>query len=172
MIPSISFTSITNRVDWNDQAHYEVAPNYDALWDSNPQPDNARWVDETDPVDGKETAKYILKKVSLSNPATMIKIYADVFKPNNSAVDFYYKTLPVDKSTGLEEESWIYVPFDDEFVSSTADEFIEASITIGDEDLGQSPIPDFKEFRVKMVLKTKNTAIPPRVKKFRAIALT
>ena len=173
MIPSISFTSITNRVDWNDQAHYEVAPNHDYLWDTeNPQPDKARWVDETDPVEGVESAKYVLQKVTLANPATMLKIYADIFKPKNSTVDFYYKTLPVESSGGLEDQPWIYAPFDEDFVSSTAGEFIESTITIGDEDLGVMPIPDYREFRIKMVLRSKNSAIVPRVKRFRAIAVT
>jgi len=171
-IPSISFTSISNRIDWNDQAHYEVAPNNDPQWDSTPQPDKARWVDEVDPLKGVESPKYVLKKVTLANPATMLRIYADVFKPNNTTVDFYYKTLPVEKSSGLENEPWIYAPYDAEFVSSTVNEFIETRITIGDEDIAQTPIPDYKEFRVKMVLRSKNSAVPPRVKNFRAIAVT
>ena len=102
----------------------------------------------------------------------MLKIYADVFKPNNTTVDFYYKTLPVEKSTGLENEPWIYAPYDQEFVSSSANEFIETQITVGDEDVAQMPIPDYREFRVKMVLRSKNSAVSPKVKNFRAIAVT
>lgn len=173
MMPTIGFTTITNRVDWNDQAHYEVAPNYDNLWDTeNPVPENARWVDETDYVNGVESAKYVLKKVTLANPATTIKIYADVFKPNNSAVDFYYKILPVEKSSGLENEDWVKAPYDTEFVSSSANDFIEAEVTVGDPDYGQTPLLDFKEFRIKAVLRTKNSAIVPKVKNLRAIAVT
>ena len=56
--------------------------------------------------------------------------------------------------------------------ASSANDFIESEITLGDADLGQTPLLDFKEFRIKIVLRSKNSAVPPKVKNLRAIAVT
>ena len=159
VLPSFSFQSVTNRIDWNDEEHMDVAPNVD------------RYVAETDKRLGMEKCKYVLKKVTLKNSATMLRIYTDIYRPNDSMVDIYYKILPAESSEGLEDQQWILAPYPD-FVSPTVDDFRETEITMGDEDVGQTPLPEYKEFRIKIVLRTKNSANPPKVKNFRAIAVT
>ena len=178
LLSSMGVVAITNRCDWNDCETYSVPPNQTTdgvgVLTCNPEnPDyNARYVFETDPKGGVEKSKYILHRVSLKNPATSMRIYMDVYKNLDSAVDVYVKTLPVEESGGLEVVPWMKVDFDKEFTSADDNDFIEAQITLGDESIGQQPLPDFKEFRVKIVLRTKNSAKPPRVKNFRAIAVT
>ncbi len=173
----ISMTTITNRCDWNSCENYSIAPNQTVdelplICDESNPAYNARYISETNVDGGSEGAKYIVKKVTLSNPATSLRIYLDIYKTVDSDVMVYYKTLPVESSESIEDMAWVNAKFDNEITSEQADEFIEITSTIGDPDVGQSPLPDFKEFRVKIVMKAKNSSKPPKAKNFRAIAVT
>ena len=176
-LASVSMTTITNRVDFNTCLNYSVEPNQTTdglalVCDIDDVDYNARWVNETDATIGSESSKYIVKKVSLSNPATSLRMFLDVYKTVDSDVLVYYKTLPVESSSSIEEVKWIKAEFDNDVTSEQADEFKEVQVTIGDPELGQTAIPDFKEFRFKIIMKAKNSAKPPRAKNFRAIAVT
>jgi hypothetical protein len=161
LLDSLDMVSITNRVEYNSKETYEdVSFNVDD------------WIEETDPVSGKEQAKYVVKKVLLTNPATTLKILMDVKKSENDEIDIYYRTLLSEDTKQLESVEWVKTEYDEDVTSEHEDDFREISITLGDEEYAQTPLQDFKEFSVKIVLKAKNTAKPPRCKNFRAIAVT
>ena len=174
-ISSVTMTTVTNRCDWNSCLNYSVSPNQtvDGLaleCDEESADYNARWSGEHDENGG--STKYIAKKVTLTNPATSLRMFLDVYKSVDNDVVIYYKTLPVESSESLEDMDWVQADYDNDVTSTGDDDFKEISVTIGDPDTAQTPLPDFKEFRFKIVLKTTNSAKPPRGKNFRAIAVT
>jgi hypothetical protein len=171
---SFSFVGLTNKIDWNDVTTYSIAPN--ATTDGNPLIEdvndpayNGRWTPETNPGGGNEKSKYLIKKVSLTNPATSLKVLMDVYKPIDSEINVYYKYLPVESNESLQTQDWILVNFDEDVTSEHEKDFREVTITIG--DYPSTPLPDFKDFVVKLVLRSKNSSNPPKVKRFRAIAV-
>ena len=177
VLPATSFITITNRIEYNTCQNYSIEPNATTdgaalVCDPSDPSFNARWKGE-EVFDGiYDASRYITKKVTLSEPATSLRVFMDVYQNIDNEIEVYYKTLETEKDTRLEDEKWVYAPFDKEVTSSKDDEFREVSITIGDEGLGQTPLPDFKEFRFKIVLKSKNSAKPPRIKNFRVVAVS
>ena len=173
---TVSFTSITNRVDWNDCGNFSVAPNADT--EGNPvicDPDDVaytgttRWKQETSFDGGSEGAKYIMKPVTLETPATNLKVYMDLLNFLDTEVQIFYRTLPAESDDEIKNMTWVQAALDAEVVSQTDTEFNEAEVTIP--PMPTDILPEFKSFQVKLVLRSQNSARPPKVKNFRAIAV-
>lgn len=171
------FTTITNRVEWNDCPNFSVAPNADTggnpvICDSTDvsYTGTHRWKVETDYDGGSEGAKYIMKPVNLDNPATNIKIYMDILTFLDTEVTVFYRTLPAESDDEIKNVEWIELAFDAEVLSEKDDDFRETEITVPNDPI--DILPEFKAFQVKIILRSKNTARPPKVKNFRAIAVT
>lgn len=170
-LDSIGFTSITNRIDYNDCENYSVAPNA-GQWnlDCDEIGSTARWLPERLPTGGTENAKYIMKPVHLKNPATNIKVYLDVLKHLHSDIEVWYRTLPTELENDINEQSWTFQDFDKDVVSESDQDYKEAEVTIP--GFSGELLPEFKAFQIKIIMKSKNSAQPPKVKNFRAIAVT
>ena len=174
-LDSQSFTTITNRVDWNACENYSVSPN--ATTDGNALVCdpllggyNPRHIPETASTGGVEGAKYIMKPVLLKNPASGIKVYMDVLKYLDSDIEVYYRTLPSETDDEIINQDWVYVAFDEDVISEADSDFKEVEVSIPDVISGL--LPEFKAFQIKLVMKSRNSCKPPKVKKFRAIAVT
>lgn len=155
---SLAFTAIRNRVDFNVPDNFNVAPNA-----------TNRWVDEESSIGTVEPSKYIMNPVNLSNPASNIQVYMDVLKPINTLVQVYARTLPVDVEDDIQNLPWVLYEFNDDVVAEHNDDYREVEISIP--GVGPVELPEFKAFQVKLVMKSKNSAKPPKVRQFRAVAV-
>lgn len=170
-LDSFGFTSITNRIEYNTCENYSVAPNA-GTWnvDCDEPGSTARWKDEVQAAGGSEGAKYIMKPVTLTNPATNIMVYLDALKFLGTDIQVWYRTLPVDVEDDIVNMPWVHAPFDKDVVSEFDDDYREMQATIP--GVNGEVLPEFKSFQIKLVLKAKNSAQPPKCKAFRAIAVT
>lgn len=170
-LDSVGFTAIANRIDYNTCENYSVAPNAGTWTEScDEEGSTARWKGEQQSSGGSEGAKYIMKPVTLKNPATNIKAYMDVLNYLDTDVQVWYRILPAELEDDIVNMEWAYAPFDQDVVSEFDQDFREVEVSIPDMVGGN--LPEFKSFQIKLVLKAKNSAKPPKVKSFRAIAVT
>jgi len=134
---------------------------------------NGRYRSETDNVDGTVKAKYLTKVVNLENPANEITIYADLVNYDHSAIDFYYRVVSSDDETPIGEIDWTATTYSKP-VSETPDDFKEVEINIPTNNpmLPSTELADFRAFQVKIVMRSKNSARIPKVKRLRCIATT
>lgn len=172
---SQSFTTITNRVDWNDCINYSITPNAtdDGLalvCDPLSGDYNARFVYETDSSGGVEAAKYLTKPVVLKNPASGMHVYMDVLKHLGTDIQVFYRTLPSELDDEIVNQKWISIEFDEDIVSEGDEDFREVEVSIP--DMMGGVLPEFKSFQIKLIMKSKNSCNPPKIKKFRCIAVT
>lgn len=176
-LEEMGLTTVTNRVEWNDCANFSVAPNATESGDpvicdpTDPgYTGDHRWSDETSYDGGTEGAKYIMKPVNLENPATNIKVYMDLLNTLDTEVKVFYRTLPSETDAEIQSMAWVEGSFDNEVISEHDDDFLETEATI---PAGiDTSLPEFKAFQVKLVLRSKNSAKPPKARNFRAIAVT
>ena len=149
-ISSIGITTYGNRIENND---------------SNTHLD---WIDETDSLGfGSELAKYVTIPVQLEDPANIINIYMDVMKDQYSEIQVWYRVLPEQSYDSIIYQDWAqadYVQVD------SINEFIETEINIPDGIGGE--LDNFKQFQIKIVMKSQNSAKIPKIKNLRCIALT
>lgn len=110
-------------------------------------------------------ARYILKKVQITNPANQLKIYFDANRPSNTSINVFYKVQGPGSETKFDEQLWQLATIDDAVpVNENRNSFNEYAYTITEAE-------DFSVFSVKVVLRTSNKAKVPRIKNFRTIAL-
>ena len=150
-VNSVSLETIANRCEWNA----------------------ALEVEETTTNTGSELAKYVTKAAALRDPANVLTIYADVVNYEHSDVEFYYRVLNADDERGISEIDWTEIDYA-RSSSETPDEFKEIELNIPDNNplLPPSELEDFKAFQVKIVMRTKNSARSPKVKRLRCLATT
>ena len=121
---------------------------------------------ETNAYGGSELCKYITKKIDLQEEADVIDVYLSANRPSGSTIDFYYKTLPSGSDVDFNSLAWIAATPAD--VLPTNDDnsvYAESKYAI-------DPTGSFGSMAFKIILKSKNSATPPTVKDFRAIAAT
>lgn len=114
-------------------------------------------------------AIYVTKRVQLKNPATAIKVFADIARLSSANVQVMYKILRSDDSTDFDEISWTYFNTDggpDTFVnpSTSPTNFLEHEYSV-------ESLPEFISFAIKIKLNGTNSSQVPKVKDLRAIAL-
>lgn len=176
-LETIAIIAIGNRIEWNTCENYSVAP----LADTSGNPvicdetdpaytGTARWKKEETYNGGSEGCKYIMKPALLDTSATNLTLILDVFKSLDSDVEVYYRTLPVESDESIQTQPWVYAPFETDPVSSKSTQFIETTISLPSDPT--ATLPEFKAYQMKLVLRSKNPANPPKVQKCRAIAIT
>jgi len=133
--------------------------------------------DSTESFGDNNEAVYIIKQVNLAQRATALKVFFDGNKDSNGEIKLLYKILREDDDSNFKELGWRYFNTDgspDLAVGSSRsiNDFREHLYTAGvtDDGLGQELDP-FIAFSIKIVMQTTNSASPPRIKNFRAIAL-
>lgn len=120
---------------------------------------------ETFDVGGSATAKYVTKKINLNEACSTFKIYFDANVPNDAWIDVYYKV----SSGGTTSTDFSALPYIKATSSKSytktqnSAQFTEAQYTV--EDIGA-----FDTIKVKIVMKSTNTAQVPRIKDLRVIA--
>lgn len=129
---------------------------------------------------GNATAKYISKPISLADgfDASNICVTVDINMPSGTNVYVYYKTLPTEKTTPIDDESWVIMEQEKAVpVSTSAFDFKEyrffpsgAFDVYGVPEDG--PITTrFNAFQIKIVMLSSSQTATPRLRDLRIIAL-
>ena len=133
------------------------------------------FIAETDPDGGSAAAKYITREVTLENPSTAleVRLAANVFP--TSEIEVYRKTRAPDDETPMSEIPYVEMTQSNTLQNSeerSQSPYNEAYRTnFFDFNYGETDIPEFGSFKIKIVMKATNPAYPPRVKDMRTIAL-
>jgi len=130
---------------------------------------------ETDPDGGSAAAKYITREVTLENPSTAleVRLAANVFP--TSEIEVFRKVRSPDDDTPMDQIPYVEMTQSNTLQNSeerSQSPYNEAYRTnFFDFNYGETNIPEFSSFKIKIVMKGTNPAYPPRVKDMRTIAL-
>ena len=176
-------TSSNNRVSpiVNLNASHAVLHSHSVNYPSSPT------VADTSAYGSDSVAKYITKKIDLDSTATALDIYLDVSKPENAAVEVYYKTsIDFDgtaPTTSWDDLGWTQITnaggtpnttMTPSTIPTTGNTFID-----GDNESSFNEIHfavegaatyEFNSFAIKIVLKSKNSSEAPACKNLRIFA--
>lgn len=159
---TFSLIGVANRVESLSETAYNVEPN--AI---------GQFIAETDPANGSEIYKYVTRMVTLRNPALDMKIFLDVYKPQDSDFDIYVRTLEPWDSVSIDSKNWVLVEgVWKDFISTSLLEYREVEANLSELMPTVFGSSEFSSFKVKIVGRSKNPANPPMFKKFRAMAVT
>jgi hypothetical protein len=125
------------------------------------------YIDSTEPDGDNNAMVYVTRKVNLKNPATVLKVLADNFRPPESDLKFMFKILKNDETTPIDDLGFEYFNTTggpDIVTEQDARNFKEYEYTA-------EGLPEFTGFVVKIVGQSSNTSIVPLVTALRCIAL-
>ena len=120
---------------------------------------------------------YITKKVSLANGATALKVYFDAVQQADADIKVLYKIQRPDSAVPFEDQAWSFfnitgAPDSTVTLSKSREDFKEYTYFAGTKQNGiGDPLDEFNAFAIKIVLRGKNSSLPPLIKDFRTIAL-
>lgn len=126
---------------------------------------------------GFAKARYITKPVKLNSdtPASKFFISFSANVPSETKVRLYYKcfnTVENPEDT-LEKKKWVLIGTSEGKNTFTEDEFIDFEFRLDEIEYdGNSSLKEFDMFSIKIVKESTNDSIVPRIKDFRAIALS
>lgn len=156
---SFSMIAISNNVGWFDETSVG-APNASSFYEP-----------ETSTI-GSEPYKYVTKGVTLSKPASDIRIIFDALVDENSTFSVYYKLVYAHEVVRIDDVDWTEIPDITIVPSANANDFVEYEFTLSESMGSLWSVNPFSQFKIKIVGKSKNSAHPPTFKNFKAIALT
>ena len=131
----------------------------------------------TEPDGDQNVAIYITKRVTLESPATSLKVFFAGHKRNTAEFKVLFKILRSDQSDDMDDLGYTF--FND---NGSPDVTVPASLQFGDfqeylytagvkdDDIG-TPLPEFNQFQIKIVMQATDAANPPRIKDLRVLAL-
>lgn len=132
--------------------------------------------EDNTPFSGNALVRYITKRSQLEDPASLLKVFLDIYRPQGTNIEVYYRTLKESDSTNISNINWKKmksVQNIDNVYSNNASDYFETQFLPFDSGSGNllSNIDPFIEFQVKIVLLSDNTTIIPKVKRLRVLAL-
>ena len=132
----------------------------------------------TEPDGDQNVAIYLTKAVALENPATSIRVVFAAMKKNNADIEVLFKTLGAGKTTSFDELGYRFFNTDgspDSTVATSLSQFdfqeYQFSAGLTDDGIG-TPLDEFTQFQIKIVMKATNAAEVPLIKDLRVIALS
>ena len=125
----------------------------------------SNYIAETAATGGSELAKYITRKVDLSEEADVIDVYLTATRPSGSTIDLYYKTVGAGEDSDFDSIDWTLATSSEAIPVSDSGSLEEAKYSI-------DPAGSFGSMAFKIVLRSSNSSSVPVVKDFRAIAAT
>jgi len=126
------------------------------------------YVPSTESEGDNNAMVYCTRKVTLKNPASSLKVFADNFRPANTDLKFMYKLISSDEEIPWDEKDWQFFNTDgspDIAISNDGKNFKEYEYTADE-------LPEFVAFAIKIVGQSNNTCVVPLVSALRCIALT
>ena len=126
---------------------------------------NTGFVDETAASGGSAATKYITKEVSLDQVATSIRVICGVNRQDGCDIDFYYRIKTAEDQI-FSKLAYTLIPRVAGYNNASASEY-----DFKEYDMDIRNLPEFSSVSIKIVLKTKNSSVVPKVKDLRIIAL-
>lgn len=129
---------------------------------------------------GEEKARYISRRVTLADgfDASDIKVYVSANRPAGTNIEAYYKVLATGDVERFEDKNWVLMtlkPTQSYVYASNDQSFREYEYTTAANTaayVSNSTTYDrFHTFAIKIVMRSEDTAIVPRLRNLRAIAL-
>lgn len=124
-----------------------------------------KYVDVVAPYGTSVLSTYVAKPMQLSIPATSMKIMLNVNKPEGAYIDVYYRGIMTSDYNVLEDQVWTLI--DPEYpIADNTDfqKFVEVNFE-------KNSVPSFDICQVKVVLRSDNEALSPRISNLRVMAL-
>lgn len=114
---------------------------------------------------GSVLSKYVTKAFGLNTPATALRIRFASNCVSDSNVDVYYRVVSVGDNSPVDSKAWV--------LFNPSKPFIKAAdyATFNDYEFDKTGLVEFSQFQIKLVLRTKNSALSPVVKDLRILAL-
>ena len=139
---------------------------------------------ETNPSGGDAKAKYVTRKIALQTPADYLKIYLTAVRPSGTNIEVYYKVRNDADSELFAAKPWvlmsqesplanvysinnsdfkeyIFYPSVANYTTNAAIKYLSGGVTY----------QNFIEYAIKIVFKSSNSSVIPRISDFRGIAL-
>jgi hypothetical protein len=126
---------------------------------------NTGFVDETEASGGSAATKYITKEVSLDQVATSIRVICGVNRQEDCDIDFYYRIKTAEDQI-FSKLAYTLIPRHIGYNAASNNDY-----DFKEYDMDVRNLPEFTSVSVKIVLKTKNSSVVPKVKDLRIIAL-
>jgi hypothetical protein len=129
---------------------------------------------------GNATAKYISKPISLADgfDASNMCVTVDINMPSGTNVYVYYKTLPTEKQTPIDDESWVIMTQEKAVTASTSSFDFKEYRFFPSGAFNAYGVPQdgpittrFNAFQIKIVMTSSSQAATPRLRDLRIIAL-
>ena len=123
------------------------------------------YVPETTSSGGSELNAYVTKRIDLRNESLALDVFLSVNKPKGASIDLYYKALETGSDADFDSLGWTICQPEEIIPDNDGRLFTEAHYS-------KQPFANsrFSAFAIKVVLRAQNSAYPPYVKDFRAIA--
>lgn len=111
-------------------------------------------------------AKYISKNISLLNPSTSLRVYVDAVRQSEANIEVWFKSISINNSGSSIKD----VPY------TRMTEISYPGISQTDTDyreyvFGDDNLDPFQSYVIKIVFKSSNTSVPPKIMNLRSIAL-
>jgi len=126
---------------------------------------NTGFIDETESTGGSAATKYMTREVTLDQPATSLRVIAGVNRREGCDVDFYYR-IKTSEDQLFSKLAYTLIPRNNNYdiASINGEDYKEF-------DFDLRGLPEFTSVSVKIVMKTTNSSIVPKIKDLRVIAL-
>lgn len=125
------------------------------------------YADETDPNGGSHLSKHVVKPVILESPSVGVKVLLSANKPSVADFDVYYKVATEDQN--FDDLNWTEIAAEEVIQSDENPAvFRDYTYLIGDTVGFVDP---FDKFIIKIVMKSRSSALVPSFKDLRVIAL-
>lgn len=139
-------------------------------------------ITEESPSDGNAETRYITKQVTLAEgfDAGDIKVFMDIYRPQGTNINVYYKVLNSNDPTLFENRPWMMMPRQGKnIVSRDPNDYYEIEYSADDVDGrikynkndDEQQFRTFKHFALKIVLTSSQNNLWPKIRNFRAMAL-
>jgi hypothetical protein len=131
------------------------------------------YIASTEARGDSNAAVYITKRIQLENPANAIHVFFDGYRisaldssaaDSSPTIDVYYKVIGPDDNLQFNEIGWTLATIK-KTVQPDSTDYKEYEYNI-------ESLEDFTGFAIKLVLQSADSANPPLVENFRAIALS
>lgn len=123
---------------------------------------------ELDPYRGITASKYVISPITITNPATAIRVMFAASLAEGNGIDVYFKSVNINDtgSQQIYEKPWVQLPVIGSVAyASTRDQYFDLKY-----EMNGIKNP-FNLFMVKVVFRGTNSCFPPKIKDFRCLAL-
>jgi len=127
------------------------------------------FVAETNAKETSAAVKYLTKSINLDTPSTALDIRISANIQNESAMKVFFRATGPSETRRLQDIA--FTPFNTTGVEDTLVTQAEDDFTFNEYKFSASDLEEFTSFQIKIVLTGTNSAVVPRIKDLRGIAL-